>query len=514
MVDFIIKRPMLLTALASSAVSVISFYSKATVFVLALVLLAITFYSIYKKVSSALVFAILLILAVTVSAFVTSAKAERTDNLNGTYCQGEFIVTEEPENHGTYYTVMLETVKSNVLEAGQKLEVLYYEEDLEFSQIINAEISLETQKEEVFKRMDYSSGIFINGYISELNHTDKSDGVLSVVGSVRNYIKKAVFKNYSPDTAATVMALVAGDKKYLSDSFYSNVKGAGVAHVMVVSGMHLSVIVSLFLFLCNRFIYNRYLKAIVILFVTVGVMAVCGFTMSVIRAGITYLIVAVGLAIDRESTPENTLGLAVSIILLTNPFSIFNVAFLLSVLSTFAILVVAVPITEYLANRKIVKSKMLLGFISSAIISISTLIFTAPVTVYVFGYLSTVSIFTNLLIATPVSASMILCVLGFVFPFLSTPLFFISEAVTKYINWVINYFGSLKYSTVQMPNWTVFLFVAIIIAILWVLLACKVRLDMLKLKEASDLKLKERGRGINGSSFGASLKKRNKKHSS
>lgn len=511
MVDFIKKRPMLLCALVSSVISVISFYSEAALFVLALGFVGLLFFLIYKRIKGTLVFACLFILAIAVSAFVTCTNAAKVSETDGSICKGKFIVTDNPENHGIYYTATLETVESNILSGGEKVLVYYYENKLEFSQIIEAEITLSAQDEIQYKRIDYSSGIFIRGYINDFSYTGKNDDALSAVDNVRQYIKTTVFDNYTPDTGATVMALVAGDKNYLSDGFYSNVKGAGVAHVMVVSGMHLSVIVSLFLYLCNRFVYNRFIKAITILFVTIVVAAVCGFTMSIIRAGITYVIMAVGLAFDRENTPENTLGFAVSIILLINPFAIFNVAFLLSVLSTFAILVVAVPITEFLSYRKIIKSKFLLAIASSVIISVSTLIFTAPVTIYVFGYMSTVSVLTNLLISTAASGSMIFCILGFIFPFLSAPLFGASEMITKYINSVINYFGSLKYSVVQMPKWTVFLFIALIIVILWVLVACKVRADMLKSKETDDLKLKERGRGINGSNFRASLKKRNKK---
>ena len=514
MVDFIIKRPMLLAALFSSAVAVISFYSQVMLLVLMLALLACVFYLIYKRINGALIFACLLILAVAVSAFITTNKADAISDLDGAYCEGEFIVTSEPENHGIFFAAELETVNSNALNKGQKLLVYYYKNDLELSQIIKADILLKSQKDAVFKRIDYANGIFIRGSVDNFEPTGKNDKVLSALGSIRQYIKNKVFKKYSADTAATILALINGDKSYLSNEFYNNVKGAGVAHVMVVSGMHLSIIISLCLYLCNKLFYNRLLKALTILFVTVSVMAVCGFTMSIIRAGVTYIVMAVGLAIDRENTPENTLGFAVSVILLVNPFCIFNVAFLLSVLSTFAILVVSIPVAEFLASRQIVKSKILLAVISSVIISISTLIFTAPVTIYVFGYLSTVSVLTNLLIAVPVSLSMNLCILGFVFPFLSAPLFVVSAAVTKYINGVINYFGSRKYSVVEMPVWTIFLFITLIIVILWALVACKVGLDVLKLKEIRNLKLKERGRGIDGSGFRAGLKERNKKHRS
>lgn len=509
MLEFLRKRPMFLCALAASVISVISFYSETALFILALVFTGLLFFLVYKRIKGELIFAFLLILAVTVSAFLIAVKANTMRSYDDSDCSGEFIVIEEPQNHGEYYSVTLEVVKSDMLKSGEKLWVSYSDGNMEFSQRIKAAISLSFSNDSVYRRMDYSSGVFIRGHINEFEITNNSDSVLSVVARCRSYIRNTVFKNYEPSTAATVMALVAGDRSYLSDEFYSNVKGAGVTHVMVVSGMHLSVIVSLVLYLCNKVFYNRYLRAITILLVTVTVMAICGFTISIQRAGITYILVAIGLALKRQSTPENTLGLAVTIILLINPFAIFNVAFLLSVLSTFAIIVVAVPLTDHIAKKQKIKSKILLGIISSVTISISALIFTAPVVIWVFGYMSTISVITNLLIAIPVSVVMIFCILGFILSFLSAPLFTVSEMATVYVNGVINRFGSWKYSTVITPKWTAFLFIGVIIMVLWVLIACKVRLDVVKLNEINAKRIKEGGRIVSGNNFGTGFKKRN-----
>ena len=92
-------------------------------------------------------------------------------------------------------------------------------------------------------------------------------------------------------------------------------------------------------------------------FVTISVMAICGFTMSILRAGITYFLMALALLLNRENTSENTLGFAVCLIYLANPFAVFSLSFQLSVLSTFAILVVAIPVIDTLREQKIIKNK-------------------------------------------------------------------------------------------------------------------------------------------------------------
>ncbi len=513
MLKFLKERPMLLAAIVTSVISVVALYSEVALFILALVILGIIFYLIYKRICGELIIAAILVLAVTVSGYLTIGKVKTFESYNNVLVSGEFVVAEKPQNHGEYYSVVLETINSDTLTKGEKLRVNYYSENLEFSTKIKATVSLSEIKGKSYRNSNYSQGVFIKGYIKNCEHTGEVDYILSAVGSVRKYIKNKIFKNYKGEEAATVMALVAGDKAYFTDEFYGNVKSAGVAHVMVVSGMHLSIIVSMFLYIINKFFYNRFLKALIIVFVTISVMAICGFTMSILRAGITYFLVALALILNRENTSENTLGLAVCLIYLANPFAIFSVAFQLSVLSTFAILVVSIPIINFLSEREIIRNKMLLSVISSTIVSVSTLIFTAPITIYFFGYISCVSIITNLLISTATSGAMIFCILGFCFPFLAVPLFKISELLVTYINAVINYFGALDFATVDTPKFIIIIPILLIIVILLGLVACKLRYDMVKLKEMEIKHIAEGGNGEYARYFGTNFKKRNKKGS-
>ncbi len=511
MLNFLKDRPMLLSAIVTSVISVVALYSEVALFVLALIILGFIFYLIYKRTRGELIFATLLILAVTVSGYLTAGKAKMFESYDDVIIDGEFVVVDTPQNHGEYYSAVFETLGSDALNKGEKIRVTYNSGNLEFSQKIKATVSLSGIDGKVYKNSNYSQGTFLKGYIKEYEHTGENDTALSVVGSIRKYIRNKVFKNYKSSEASTVMALVAGDKSYFTAEFYDNVKCAGVAHVMVVSGLHLSIIVSMFLYIINKFFYNRYLKALIIVFVTISVMAICGFTMSILRAGITYILMAMALVLNRENTSENTLGLAVCLIYLANPFAIFSLSFQLSVLSTFAILVVSIPVIEFIREHKIIKNKPLLAVVSLAIVSISALIFTAPVTIYSFGYISCVSVITNLLITNVTSYAIIFCILGFIFPFLTVPFFKVSQLLVSYINGVINYFGSLPFATVNTPRFTIIFPILLIIVVFWGLVACKLRYDMVKLKEIEIKRIVEGGNGEYARDFGTDFKKRNKK---
>lgn len=505
MIDFLCKRPMLLCAGISSVACVAAYYCQNVLYAIGIIIIIAVFIMIYRQTSGAVIFAFVFAFVLVLSCVFKVAKTENLQSFAGNTCKGVFTVIEEPEYNGDYYRTVVEVEKSDVLKKGTKISVTYDDASLKLSHKTVALVSLKSFEKlsDITKRSYYSEGIYLYGNMTDIEVTDNTDFILEKLGVFREYIKSKILKNYSFAEASTVLALITGDRSYFTDRFYSNVKCAGVAHVMVVSGMHLSVIVSLFLHFTKKFFYNGYLKALITFGAVILVAAVCGFTMSIMRAGVTYILICISLLINRTNTPSNTLGAAVSLILLNNPFAILSVAFQLSVLSTFGILVIALPVSEYLELK--IKFKFVHNIITLCLLSVSATVMTAPITIYIFGYISNVSLITNLLISSAVTAAMVLCILGLLFPFFENVFFFLSSAVVKYVNAVINYFGELPYAVTYTPQFTAFLAAGVIIIVFWVLLACKRRIDMLKLKEIRSKKIKEGGKRFKWQSF---MKKR------
>jgi competence protein ComEC len=165
------------------------------------------------------------------------------------------------------------------------------------------------------------------------------------------------------------------------------------------------------------------------------------------------------------------------------------------------ILVVASPCIEFVERKQYINNKFLFGVFSASLISISATIFTAPVAIYYFGYISNVSLITNLLVCTPATVALCLAVLGIIFVPFGKVFFLLSEIIVKYVNAVINYFGSLIFAATDLPFFAVYFAVGIIIILLCVLLACKKRLNVLKLTEMNNKRIKEGGGKIRWRSY-------------
>lgn len=495
--DYSAKRPMLTSAIISCAVSVLSFYSETALFIVGIGLVALFLILLFRKHTGSMLVCIAAVLAVVCSCIFTTQEIKSLSFADGAVCSGEFIVISEPQDHGEYYSVQLETKKTDTLKQGVKIYAFYDENDFFYGDIISAEIGLSSVGDSEFKASNYSEEIYFTGSMRNISVLDDKEPILSIVGKVRSYIKSTLFSKISYSEAATLCAVTFGDRAYFSNRFYSNVKAAGVSHVMVVSGMHLAVIVSLFTRLSEKLFYNKYFRAFLIFAAVLVLTAVCGFTKSVIRAGVNYMLVGISLILNRVSTPENTLGGAVTIILTASPFVIFSISFQLSVLATFGILVVAFPIIDFVKEREIIISKPVLLLFSSVTVSLGALLMTLPVAIYVFGYVSTVSLITNLLISNVVTWTLSVTVSALIInlfaPFLANLLFFIAEVLTRYINAVINLFGSLPFSVLFINKYAAFIAAGIIILILVGLLACKRRINMIKLEQMNEKMIAEGG---------------------
>lgn len=502
--DYLVKRPMLLCGVILSTVTVTGFYSKTLLFIIGVLTIILMFILFYKRLHVYVV-VLLFVLLTVFSSFWQLSQIEETKYFDGALNKGEYIVISEPVMKDDYYVVTLEVHKSEMLKKGTKISVIGSEPGVSFSDKIIADVTLQALQDSPFKLIDYSEKIYYNGYMKNVENTGEKDFVLSKVSNLREYIKSKIFKNYDFSEAATVTALITSNKDYFTDRFYSNVKGAGVAHVMVVSGMHLSIVVTFLLFFTRKFLYNRYLKALITFISVLTVVTVCGFTMSIIRAGITYILISVSLILGRPNTPSNTLGAAVSLILINNPLAVFNVVFQLSVLSTFGILVVAAPIIEFIKEKEYIKNKILFDIFSAVIITLSATLLTLPAMIYHFEYVSNVFIVTNLLVCIPATFAMCFAILGLIMPPLEKVLFFLSETIVKYINAVINYFGSLSFSTTRVERSTVYIAITAIIIVLLILLACKNYINVLKLNEINEKRKQEGGERFKWQSF---MKKR------
>lgn len=228
----------------------------------------------------------------------------------------------------------------------------------------------------------------------------KADDFQFLPQRIAREMKERIDRFFPEDTAPFAKALLLGDTSGLSYQQDTALKISGIRHVTAVSGLHISVLFSLvFLFTKSR----RWMVFLVSTPVLLLFGAITGFSPSVTRACLMVCLMSFGEAINREYDALTSLAFACLVMLLLNPFALLSVSFQLSVSSVAGILLFASPMDLWLLDRIPGERKKGLGgklgrwFAGSVSVSVSALLFSAPLSAYYFGTVSLIGVVTNLL---------------------------------------------------------------------------------------------------------------------
>ncbi len=206
---------------------------------------------------------------------------------------------------------------------------------------------------------------------------------------------------FPADTAPFAQALLLGNTSDLNYAVDTSLKVSGIRHVVAVSGLHVSALFGAIYFLLRR---RRVLAFLISLPTLLFFAAVTGFSPSVVRASLMAGLMALGAAINEEYDGLTSLSFASLVMLVVNPFVILSVSFQLSVASVAGILLFASPISSRmiaLLPKQKAKSAggRALRWVAGAVsVSVSALVFSAPLSAYYFGAVSLIGILANLLI--------------------------------------------------------------------------------------------------------------------
>lgn len=405
---------------------------------------------------------------ITLNGVFSLNKINNLNKLDGKEVTVYGTITEEATPYNNYCEYIINASKIEIRGYEEKLpknfKIRITESgDFSFSSFVNVKAKMTLKKmDDDFKSYNFSENIFINGTNAEVISTTeiKYKPIYYPAYLLSKYIKNVLYDNMNYDYASLSTAILLGDRTGLSDEFYDNTKAAGVTHMLVVSGAHLSMLTLVMLKILRKLKVPLRLRSIIMLFMVFMVVAICGFSTSILRAGFTYFIYFIGAIFFRQSDPINSLGTATVIMLFTNPFLFYNVGYLLSYLSTFGVIFFTDKINALFLK---IKTGKIIGFVykSAAFIlaqTIAATLTTTPLCMMSFGYVSTIALIANLILNSGVTVILIasaLAVLIISVPFLSIfsfPFFFLISVISKYSIILINYFGSLPFSIIETKS--------------------------------------------------------------
>lgn len=255
----------------------------------------------------------------------------------------------------------------------------------------------------------------------------------SFFGSIRSALRNRLFGNLSRETAAVAYAMLTGNTQYVGEQSLEAFRYGGIAHIFAVSGLHVGILYAAAAFLCKKLRLNKYVSAAICLSFITFYVAVCGFTLSSVRAAVMCFIAAAAKLSLQKYDGLNSLSLALIIILTFSPLSLFSVGLQLSVCATGGIFALSKVYSKLFKKLKIPQK-----LCSAAGVSLGAQTATVPVLLANFGYISGAGLILNLfvlpilsVIFTIIFLSALLCLIippsAVILPYAALPLeFFMS----------------------------------------------------------------------------------------
>lgn len=306
-----------------------------------------------------------------------------------------------------------------------------------------------------------------------LNVTGEKNFVYSNIGRIKNAFVNSTMKFLPNESGVVANAMTVGTKSDISDYTMNTFNYAGTAHLLVVSGLHITLWTYALVNLLNRSAKLRKFRTAVGVLWIIFYSCITGFSPSVVRAGTMTTIMLLANSDKRDSDSINSIGLAVAVILVSNPYSVYSASMWLSVLSSLGIIVLNDKIRDFILHlpyaEKIIDNAVVNFLVSSVTVSVSSTVFTLPVFIMKFSTVSVVSIISNIVMVDLSMVLMILTVVGFLLnifhiPLLTNGIYVLAGGISKFLIWFANTIGMKKWSTVSVAyvQFKYFLVVALI----------------------------------------------------
>ena len=223
--------------------------------------------------------------------------------------------------------------------------------------------------------------------------------------------KQTILQNFERREGGFLISLLLGDRDYLEKTDYQNLRKAGLSHISAVSGMHLMFLVA---FLTQ--VFGKKIGTILSIPAVILFACMAGNTPSVMRASIMVIAAGISFLLMDEADSLTVLAFSLLVLLFHNPYSIASTSLQLSYLSTLGLILHAGRIQTFLnvpfRGLPTRIRKLLSALTAGLSCSCCALLFTTPVLLLTFGYVTILSPLSNLLTLSVVS---LLFVIGFCF---------------------------------------------------------------------------------------------------
>jgi len=234
---------------------------------------------------------------------------------------------------------------------------------------------------------------------SMVKQLDKNVGnpVKSFAFRIRHKMRHVIVKNLSSFSTGILNAIILGERQNLSAHTRDILVYSGTVHIIAISGLHLGIVAFMILLILKIIKIPRKPRYILTILLLVFYCLLTGANTPVMRATIMAAMLLFSYFLEREGNIYNSLSFAALIILMVNPWQLFEISFQLSFLSVVSIVWLSPKIKSMFPEKlnKIPWIRLLTSLFS---VSFAAWLGLLPLIAYYFGILSPITILANMIV--------------------------------------------------------------------------------------------------------------------
>ena len=151
------------------------------------------------------------------------------------------------------------------------------------------------------------------------------------------YIKNALIKHINKYQSKDYLyTFILGDKSLLDDNTYQSYQSLGVSHIFAISGMHISLL-TVVLLRVLFFIKEKHRYIIIIVFLLFYIF-ITDYSASIIRTVTIFIFMFINKEYDYCLDNKKVYYLSISLILILNPYFLYNTGFLYSSIISYTLI--------------------------------------------------------------------------------------------------------------------------------------------------------------------------------
>lgn len=305
------------------------------------------------------------------------------------------------------------------------------------------------------QEIDYKA--FVNN-VKVVN--EKYHPVQHALQQFRVKIAEKIRQCCSEKDGGILIAMLLGEKNAMDEEVKQLYQENGIAHVLAISGLHISLIGTTLFFLLRKFILPMQGAAVITIIMLVGYGILIGFTVSATRAIIMMLCRLGARLLGRHYDPLCALGLSAWIQLLLFPLTLFQTGFLLSYGTALGI---QLFVKEFEDSGKGIK------LFSAVFASLGVQLITLPILLYFYYEIPFYGLVANLLVLPLLGGVLGAGIVGLSLSFLSLSAgqFFMGTVhfILLFYEWLCRGMEYLPYNQIvkgQPEAWQIFVYYCLI----------------------------------------------------